>query len=59
MEIENVKQVGGVTVGVATDEPECCRSMPWKRDRLVGVGADWIVPNFAAHDELMATLFPA
>src|SRR5450432_592024 len=46
VEIEEVKQVGGVTVGVATDEPECREVDQWKRQRLIGVGADYIVPNF-------------
>jgi len=46
VEIEEVKQVGGVTVGVATDEPECRAVDPWKRQRLIGVGADYIVPNY-------------
>ena len=59
VEIENVKEVGGVAVGVASDEPECRQVNPVKRDRLIGVGADWIVPNFAAHDELMTALFAA
>ncbi|MBM3814614.1 MAG: HAD family hydrolase [Acidimicrobiia bacterium] len=58
VEIENVKQVGGVAIGVASDEPECLKIDPWKRDRLAGVGADYIVPNFLCHQELMATLFP-
>lgn len=57
VEIENVKQVGGVAVGVATDEPGCRRVNDWKRKRLAGVGADFIIPNFADHDELMQTLF--
>ena len=59
VEIENVKQVGGIAVGVATDEPECQRVDEWKRKRLAGVGADFIVPNFLAHDELMGALFGA
>lgn len=58
VEIENVKGVGGVAVGVASDEPECIEVHQKKRERLVGVGADWIVPNFNAHDELMGALFP-
>ncbi len=57
VEIENVKEVGGVAVGVASDEPDCIDIDPVKRERLVGVGADWIVPNFNAHDELIAALF--
>src|SRR5450432_4594115 len=46
VEIEEVKQVGGITVGAATDEPECREVDQWKRQRLIGVGADYIVPNF-------------
>lgn len=57
VEIEEVKLVGGVAVGVATTEPACQEVDPWKRDRLVGVGADIIVPNFSRHDELMEMLF--
>ena len=58
VEIEVVKGVGGVAVGVATDEPDCVEIDPVKRKRLADVGADWIVPNFNAHNELMAALFP-
>jgi phosphoglycolate phosphatase-like HAD superfamily hydrolase len=58
VEIENVKEVGGVAVGVATAEPECRQVDEWKRKRLAGVGADFIVPNFLGHDELIAALFP-
>ena len=57
VEIENVKEVGGLAVGVATDEPDCLDVDPVKRDRLASVGADWIVPNYSAHDELMQALF--
>jgi Predicted phosphatases len=59
VEIENVRQVGGVTVGVASAEPECQTVDEWKRQRLVGVGADFIVPNFLEHEKLFETLFPA
>lgn len=58
VEIENVKQVGGLAVGVASNEPECQVIDDWKRDRLVSVGADYIVPNYLALDELNAKLFP-
>lgn len=57
VEIEEVKNVGGVTVGVATTEPECRAIDDWKRQRLIGVGADYIVPNYLCHDQLMAALF--
>ena len=58
VEIENVKEVGGVAVGVATDEPECRNVDQWKRKRLAGVGADFIIPNFLCREQLLATLFP-
>jgi phosphoglycolate phosphatase len=58
VEIENIKEVGGVAVGVATAEPECRAVDQWKRQRLAGVGADFIIPNFLCHRELVATLFP-
>ncbi|MBL8232951.1 MAG: HAD family hydrolase [Bryobacterales bacterium] len=58
VEIENIKQVGGVAVGVATDEPDCQQVDSWKRDRLVKVGADYIVPNFLQLPQLQETLFP-
>ncbi len=58
VEIENVKEVGGVAVGVATAEPECLTVDEWKRQRLAGVGADFIIPNFLYRDELLTALFP-
>jgi phosphoglycolate phosphatase-like HAD superfamily hydrolase len=58
VEIENVKEVGGVAVGVATAEPECRHVDEWKRKRLVGVGADFVIPNFLCREELLSALFP-
>ena len=58
VEIENIKEVGGVAVGVATAEPECRTVDEWKRGRLAGVGADFIIPNFLERDELLHALFP-
>jgi phosphoglycolate phosphatase-like HAD superfamily hydrolase len=57
VEIANIKEVGGVAVGVATAEPECRVVDEWKRKRLAGVGADFIVPNFLCRQELMWSLF--
>ncbi|HET8549177.1 MAG TPA: HAD family hydrolase [Bryobacteraceae bacterium] len=59
VEIEEVKKVGGVAVGVATDEPECHTIDEWKRKRLISVGADVVIPNYLEAGELLATLFPA
>ena len=58
VEIEEVKKVGGVAVGAATAEPDCLSIDEWKRTRLIGVGADVIVPNYLARSELTAALFP-
>jgi phosphoglycolate phosphatase len=58
VEVKNVKDVGGVAVGLATDEPDCQKIDEWKRDRLATVGADYIIPNFLCRDELLQTLFP-
>jgi phosphoglycolate phosphatase-like HAD superfamily hydrolase len=57
VEIKNVKDAGGIAVGVATSEPECQVVDPWKRERLVKVGADFIILNFLCHRELLQTLF--
>lgn len=57
VEIENVKQVGGVAVGVASDEPHCQKIDEWKRDRLAGVGADYIIPNYLCRQDLWKQLF--
>ncbi len=59
VEIEEVKNVGGVAVGVASEEPACTRIDEWKRLRLIGVGADYIVPNFLCREELVSSLFQA
>ena len=58
VEIKNVKDVGGIAVGVATAEPECQGVDEWKRKRLVSVGADFIVPNFLDLAQLLRYLFP-
>ena len=48
VEIENTKQVGGLAVAVASDEAHngSGRVDEWKRQRLLGVGADAVIPDF-------------
>jgi len=58
VEIENVKTAGGIAVGVASFEPHCLEMDEWKRQRLIGVGADFVVPNYADLPELLGALFP-
>jgi phosphoglycolate phosphatase-like HAD superfamily hydrolase len=57
VEIECVKTVGGYAVGVASDEAAGGgRINAWKRERLLGAGADMIVPDFAGHARLAQLL---
>ena len=58
VEIEEVKKAGGVAVGVATTEPECLTVDQWKRERLILVGADFIVPNYLETCLIARALFP-
>ena len=48
VEIENTKEVGGLAVAVASDEAHngSGRFDEWKRQRLRGVGADLLIPDF-------------
>lgn len=48
VEIQNTKEVGGLAVAVASDEANngSGRFDEWKRQRLLGVGADLVVPDF-------------
>jgi phosphoglycolate phosphatase len=57
VEIENVKGVGGVAIGVATDEGACLRVDAWKRDRLAKAGADGILPNYLQWEAYAGRLF--
>jgi phosphoglycolate phosphatase len=48
VEIQNTKAAGGLAVAVASDEANngSGRMDPWKHQRLLGVGADLVVPDF-------------
>ena len=47
VEIQNVKAVGGTAVAVASDEAGRSGKVDaWKRDRLIGVGADLVIPDY-------------
>ncbi len=55
IEIQNIKTVGGVAVGVASNEKERNGKVdPWKRDRLIGVGADLVVPDFRDYQQIIS-----
>jgi len=56
VEIEEVKRVGGVAVGVASDEKHREGVNEWKRNRLLQAGADIIVPDYRDLPALMDLL---
>ena len=57
VEIENVKSVGGLAVGVASDESRRCGIDAWKRERLIRAGADAIIPDFSDLAAIESYLF--
>ena len=57
VEIENVKQVGGTAIGVAADEERRYGIDEWKRQRLLGVGADAIIADYRNLAEIEEYLF--
>lgn len=46
VEIEEIKKVGGVAVGVASNEDSRSGINTWKRERLIRAGADLIVGDY-------------
>jgi len=57
VEIENIKSVGGAAIGVASDEANRSGTPdPWKRTRLLGIGADIIIPDFRESRALLGYL---
>ncbi len=58
VEIQNTKEAGGLAVAVASDEANNGggRFDEWKRQRLRGVGADVVVPDFRDAEPLMAVI---
>jgi phosphoglycolate phosphatase-like HAD superfamily hydrolase len=59
VEIENTKEVGGLAVAVASDEAHngSGRFDEWKRQRLLGVGADVVIPDFRDAAPLLDAIF--
>lgn len=58
VEIQNTKEVGGLAVAVASDEAHngSGRFDEWKRQRLLGVGADVVIPDFRDATSLLARI---
>ena len=58
VEIQNVKSAGGTAVAVASDEAgRSGKPDQWKRDRLIGVGADLVIPDYQDWRQLIAYLW--
>jgi phosphoglycolate phosphatase-like HAD superfamily hydrolase len=57
VEIEDTKRVGGIAVGLATDEARRAGIDEWKRNRLIEAGADVIAPDFCDCEALVACLW--
>jgi len=55
VEIEDGKKVGGLAVAVASDEAKNGSGEfdEWKRNRLLGVGADIVIPDYRDADVLL------
>ncbi len=53
VEIEDTKTIGGIAVGVATNEAERQGIDEWKRERLISSGADFIMPDFRQYQTLL------
>lgn len=58
VEIENTKTVGGLAVAVASDEQNNGSGEidQWKRNRLLGVGADVVIPDYRDGEPLLDVL---
>lgn len=57
VEIENIKEAGGLAIGVAANEETMTGIDEWKRIRLIKAGADVIIPDFTGLDDLEKYLF--
>lgn len=58
VEIQNTKEAGGLAVAVASDEANngSGRIDQWKRNRLLGVGADVVIPDYRDTEPLLNTI---
>jgi hypothetical protein len=56
VEIEEVRNVGGVAIGVASNEETRQGVNDWKRNRLIRAGADIIIGDYRCQDRLLEVL---
>jgi phosphoglycolate phosphatase-like HAD superfamily hydrolase len=57
VEIQECRKVGGLTVGIACEEPRRYGLNTEKRSRLIRSGAQVIIPDFSQQDRLLDVLF--
>ena len=58
VEIQNVRDVGGTAIAVASDEAQRSGEPDaWKRERLIAAGAHAVIPDFAQAERLVEWLF--
>jgi phosphoglycolate phosphatase-like HAD superfamily hydrolase len=57
VETQEVRRIGGVAVAVASEEPPRRGVNTWKRDRLIGAGADVVIADYDCHERLLRWLF--
>ena len=57
VEMQNVHDIGGFAVGVASNEQDRCGIDAWKRDRLIAAGADLIIPDYSDIHRLESQIF--
>jgi len=60
VEIQDTKAVGGLAIGIASDEAHngSGKFDEWKRQRLLGAGADILIPDFRDADALLDLFQP-
>lgn len=58
VELRNIKEAGGIALGVASDEKAGAGWDLHKRERLLRAGADILVPDFNEAEALVRYLFP-
>lgn len=57
VEIEDGKGVGGLAIGIASDEQNPGGLDEWKRNRLIQAGADAIIRDYSDLDTILSFLF--
>ncbi|MEX0331519.1 MAG: HAD family hydrolase [Puniceicoccaceae bacterium] len=58
VEIQNIKERQGIAVAVASDESgRSGKPDMWKRKRLIGVGADIVIPDYRMHASLLELIW--